>query len=257
MPKITKEDFQNALKDYEVKNKELQIASQNLNKLREQTSNLEDNIIGPYCEKRVVEVFGKTINLSFYSFYYVSHSSKSIRFPSIIELISRPGEPLAHIGDGKFLWLKDLNFNFNSRGLYPRQIIKDKEPFDSSHLLKLCDDLSKELGFRVEFRAIDFVESFSGTHPYCVEDLFLIHENCKVLCRGDIEYENDGWNIDDEWVLIEDFDGKHLYYGTYGTTAQRGGLNVHIKPGESYESFLNPSDDVRIENLSQAKSFLS
>ena len=93
-------------------------------------------------------------------------------------------------------------------------------------------------------------------HPYCVEDLFLIHENCKVLCSGDIEYENNGWNIDDEWVLIEDFDGKHLYYGTTGTTAQRGGLNVHIKPGENCESFLNPPDDVVIKNLTLAKSFL-
>lgn len=246
---ISKEEFQNAIKEYEVKIKERRIASQTLNKLSEEISKLDDNIIEPYCKKRVVEVFGEIINLSFYSFYYVSHSINLIRFPSVIELISRPGEPLAHIGDGKFLWLKDLNFNF--RGLYPWQIIKDKEPFDSSHLLKLCDDLSDELGFRVEFSAFDFVESFSGPHPYCVEDLFLIHENCKVLCSGVIEYV--GWDIDDEWVLIEDFEGKHLYYGT---TAQRGGLNVHIKPGDSYESFLNPPEGTIIENLSQVKSFL-
>jgi hypothetical protein len=51
--------------------------------------------------------------------------------------------------------------------------------------------------------------------------------------------------------ILKTFDGKHLYYGTTG-----GGLNVHIKPGESYESFLNPPDDVVIENLAQAKSFL-
>ena len=162
---ISKEEFQNAIKEYEVKIKERRIASQTLNKLSEEISKLDDNIIEPYCKKRVVEVFDKIINLSFYSFYYVSHSSNLIRFPSVIELISRPGEPLAHIGDGKFLWLKDLNFNF--RGLYPWQIIKDKEPFDSSHLLKLCDDLSDELGFRVEFSAVDFVESFSGPPLLC------------------------------------------------------------------------------------------
>ena len=249
MTKITKEDFQNALKDYEVKIKEKQIVYQNLNKLRDETSNLEDKIIKPYCKKRVVEVFGKIINFTFSRFYVsLGYDSNLVCLPKIIELISRPREYLAHVGDGKFLWVNEYNF----RALYPRHIVKDKEPFDSSQLLKLCDELSEEIGFRVEFSTEKLVESFSGSHPYCVDDVSLIHENCKVLCSGVIEYV--GWDIDDEWVLIEDFDGKHLYYGT---TAHGGGLNVHIKPGESYESFLNPPDDVRIENLSQAKSFLT
>jgi hypothetical protein len=53
--------------------------------------------------------------------------------------------------------------------------------------------------------------------------------------------------------VLKTFDGKHLYYGT---TTHGGGLIVHIKPGESCESFLNPPDDVVIKNLAQAKLFL-
>lgn len=248
--KISNEDFQNAVKEYEVKFKEQQIANETLKSLREQTTILEDDIITPYCRKRVVEVFGEIIN--FFSFSHSCYVSlwgeeKSVCLDKIIELNSNPKEYLAHVGGGRFLWINDCNF----RALYPRHIVKDKEPFESSHLLKLCSELSEELGIKVEFNSVKFVESFSGSHPYCIDDVSLIHKNCKVLCSGIIEYV--GWDIGDEWVLIEDFDGKHLYYGT---TAHGGGLNVHIKPGESCESFLNPPDDVVIENLAQAKSFL-
>jgi hypothetical protein len=152
-----------------------------------------------------------------------------------------------YLGGGNFAWSKVTNPKY-----YTQMDYKKPHPFDTLELLKICDELTEELGIKVEV----VVTSLSGRcedNPQDSEDIKSLHPNGVILAQNVIEYV--GWECTDKWVIVEDDDGKHVYFGT---SAHGNGMNVHLEPGDSLSTFFdNGAGDTIICGISWAREILN
>lgn len=153
-----------------------------------------------------------------------------------------------YLGNGKFSWSTVTHPKY-----FSQLDLAKEHPFNTQELLKICEELTKELGVNVSVPVTELKYQCDST-PQDSEDVKMLHPNGTILDEDEIVYV--GWDCKDNWVIVEDFDGKHLYYGT---TAHGGGMNVHLKPGDNLDSFfqLNRDDTIihRIDTASQLLNY--
>lgn len=137
-----------------------------------------------------------------------------------------------YMGDGRFAWSKSDTYK-----LYQFQVFEAPPRFDTEKLLDICKQISQDLGIKCEVIKTEILEACQGS-PRNNFDVLALHPEGKIIGSGKIEYR--GWYCTDNWVVVEDSRGKHLYYGT---SADGSGMNEHIAPGEDLTDFLDLYED--------------
>lgn len=154
-----------------------------------------------------------------------------------------------YVGDGKFMWSK------HDHKVYPDSKLNNlPAPYDTAKLLEICQAQSESLGVDVTILVSPVVTEIKGS-PQSSMDLLVLHPKGKIEHEGEISYH--GWDCTDNWAIVSDPEtGNHLYFGS---TAHGGGMNNHISPGGSFDSFLNFSEGsgTYVEGLSDIKTFFS
>lgn len=216
-----------------------------LKKLYEESSK-NKTLIEDHCIKIIVEKF-KPIQLSKYNIFIRLGEIPKIEIATNFD-IGIPHQYACHIGNNNFIWV-----NRRDRiQIYSHNIINDIPPFDPTVILKKCSELTEELCMEVKIRTTELITKLKYDVPCSLDDVKLIHPNCEILHNGQIIYL--GWDCEDNYVLLKDTDGIHLYYGT---TAHGGGLNKHIKPGENFSDFfLIDNGEDKIDNVEMVKQIL-
>jgi hypothetical protein len=137
------------------------------------------------------------------------------------------GRYFHYIGEGRFVWSKEI-----SDKLYEFDICQGDHPYDAVALLERCENITKDLGVPCELIK-STLESRCSTAISNFRDALSRHPGGVLLGWGMITYH--GWDCEDRWAVIEDSDGKHLYYGN---TAHGGGMNCYVPPQGDYAEFL-------------------
>lgn len=163
------------------------------------------------------------------------------------EIILYNHNNIRYIGNRRFVISKG-----GVHKIYSTDIIEKELPFDAEKLLDFCDKMTDLLGIPVGFHVEKIVDQLDGPPQY-INEIKFVHKNGKILAEGTIQYV--GWDCDDDWVVVEDVDGKHFYYGT---TAHGGGFNAHIAPGGDYSEAKNffERDDVVSDSWNCIFSYL-
>lgn len=158
-----------------------------------------------------------------------------------------------YLGEGRFEWV-----NTSYSKVYPHHILSREEappaPYDGVALLKLCEEVTEELGIPVTLRVCNITPVNTEEHPQDEEDVLARHPGGKILASGDISYH--GWDCTDKWVIVGCDDGKHLYYGLSG---HGFGMTEHIKPGEDLKNFFSQhrDNDTQIDGIEEAREILN
>ena len=126
------------------------------------------------------------------------------------------GKFLHYFGGGDFRWSKE-----QGETLYEFDICDGVSfPYDTQLLLDRCKKISEDLGIPCEIVKTTLESKNSGVINNS-RDALSRHPGGKNLGDGYITYS--GWDCKDRWVVIEDSEGKHLYYGH---TAHGGGYEL-------------------------------
>lgn len=133
-----------------------------------------------------------------------------------------------YVGGEEFAWFKDC-----SHRVYEHQRVEGKsDPFDTNELLRVCEELTEELGVEVRLSRTEVVRSISSSYPQNNDEVRVMYPGCEITLSGEIEYG--GWDCKDRYCVFIYEGKKHLLYGTGG---HGGGMNKHVVEGESLEEF--------------------
>jgi len=153
-----------------------------------------------------------------------------------------------HYDGNKFYW---STFYYNP---YIHSIIDESPPYDCEELLTLCKSFSEEFGIKVEIQVSDVIDKLGENEfPDCEDDLLLLHPGGKIIIFGKISYM--AWDCQDQYGIVEDKSGKHLYYGT---SAHSSDMNHYLGPNSDYSKFfdLHKDNDTYIDNIELLKEIL-
>lgn len=136
--------------------------------------------------------------------------------------------------------------------LYPHCILNEPPPYDTEKLLNICKSFEEEHGIKIEIISTNIIGKIEG-YPSSKNDLLVLHPDGKILAFGNISYM--GWDCKDQYGIIEDDSGKHLYYGTSGHSSE---MNNYLPPNSDYNKFfdLHKENDTYIDNIDYLKELL-
>jgi len=117
--------------------------------------------------------------------------------------------------------------------IYPHRIRNRAILFEVQKLEAACAELTEELGIPVVIQDHGLAE-VKEDELRTVDDLLVKHTHGKVLAQGKVWYT--GWDIADEWVLLQDEVGIHVYFSTNG---HGFGFDSYVAPGEDLTAFAD------------------
>lgn len=124
-------------------------------------------------------------------------------------------------------------------------------PFCVEEFEALCTAMAEEFEIPVEISGSTFVV-VNPDQLRTTKDLLEVFPGSEILASGEIM--SLGWDIPDYWAILQDGEGKaHVFYSTNG---HGHGFDVHIKPGESPDSFVELTHQQGFDRGSWAREVL-
>lgn len=131
---------------------------------------------------------------------------------------------------GKFEW-----FSGHSHQVFDHDRVEGRsDPFDTSLLIRACEELEEELGVRVVLVETEVIKSPPYQYPINNDHIKLMYPGCKIITSGVIEYR--GWDCTDRYCVFSHEGLKHLHYGTSG---HGSGMTQHLVEGDDLSPFYD------------------
>jgi hypothetical protein len=177
--------------------------------------------------------FSKFRGIDYYfSFdHYEDHSENSDWIPGVkISRIASGNQGCFIKTENGWIFYKDV---YPGRYIFRHKIGNKALPFDPQKLESICEELNQALQMPVDIAIYKF---FTKSEEYLnnEDEVLATHPGATILTKG--EKKHVGWDISDPWIVIQDIDGKHIYYSTNG---HGFGFDQHLLPGQDTSKFID------------------